>query len=160
LKRWTGLDVTQWDGARLEVMLGDSVKAHVTHQVTFIASDARWLEREPYALRHFAGLASMRRRCQVSSAALWRVSTQERHAFHEPDALWIKDKQWIAVEYDAGGYDIERLRAKTGAFRTLYGFGAQVWGCSSAARVNKLNGLLSPLGGVAFHAPWRDALHP
>lgn len=156
MKRWTGLDVTQWDGARLEVELSDSVQQDTTRRSVFVFVREDVSKLEVFELRHLCGVAQMRHRLQVPPGRSWQVSTERRHAMHEPDALWVRqDRRWIAAEYDAGGYSRDRLVAKATAFRTMYGFGAQVWGCSSERRVSTVNEIVEPFGGKAFHAPWR-----
>lgn len=156
LRRWHALDVERWLGPTRRFELGLSVRNRVVQEVTVIGLTAELLTREPFELRHLAGVAEMRYRLLVTDARQWRVSLERKHDFHDPDAVWIRDSRWIAVEYDAGGYSRERLEQKISGFRSIYGHGAQVWGCSSQARVPVVKRLLEPHGGAVFYAPWLE----
>jgi hypothetical protein len=104
------------------------------------------------ALRHLAGMAELRLRLGAPpDPEVWRVSLKQVHPVDEPDGVWLTPRGPVAVEYDAGGYSRNRVRAKGEAFALR--FVAQVWGAPIPQRVRTLEGLLPPSAQVVL-APW------
>ena len=104
------------------------------------------------ALRHLAGVAELRLRLGVPpDPEVWRVSLKQVHPIDEPDGVWLTPRGPVAVEYDAGGYSRDRIRAKGEAFALR--FVGQVWGAPIPERVRTLRGFLPPLAQVVV-APW------
>lgn len=104
------------------------------------------------ALRHLAGLAEMRLLLGLPpDSEVWRVSYRRMHPVEEPDAVWLTPEGPVAVEYDAGAYSRERIRAKGEAFARR--FVGQVWGVPIRERVATLKRLLPP-GSRVLCAAW------
>lgn len=148
VERW-GLEVPE-DALRVEGYLGLTHYRAPKRVVFLVRPDLAHLPLA--ALRHLAGLAEMRLLLGLPpDPETWRVSYRRMHPVEEPDAVWLTSEGPFAVEYDAGAYPRERVRAKGEAFARR--FVGQVWGVPIRERVATLRRLLPP-GSRVLCAAW------
>lgn len=88
-------------------------------------------------LMHLVGVGEMRRMLGVIDPAQWVVSTAGRHRTEEPDAVWKRGWQTVAIEYDSGHYKLTLVLRKLAGFQDR-GMHETVWGVPSARRAKYL----------------------
>lgn len=114
---------------------------------TFVVAN-RKVERLPGPLlRHLAGVAEMRHRLGAPPSS-WRLRAYRIGGVEHPDAVWYREGEPWAIEYDVG-YKRETVLLKARAFGRL--FAGQVWGAATPKRVGFLTGLLE---APVLLAPW------
>jgi hypothetical protein len=118
------------------VLIAPTVHRKVTRAVNFVTLEPHDLQ--PFEFRHLAGTAEIRHQLQVD-ARDWQVV--QHAAQTSPDAIWHRDFETWAVEFDAGAYSRSVLLEKAQAFKA--GFDGQVWAVSSNARAATVGSLVA-----------------
>ena len=101
----------------------------------FYALEARFKDVHPNVIRHFVGVAQIRR-VLGAPPETWTVEGGDDD---KPDALWRTHAGMVAVEFDAGSYSPGQVTSKAFSFRH---YAKQIWGSSSRKRTERLRPLL------------------
>ncbi len=121
-------------------------------RVPFVTLERKVTRMNAASLRHFAGVAEMRRLLKAPRDT-WKSEAGARFAAEQPDALWFTQGGEVAIEYDAGSYSAKQITVKAFTFRR---YERQVWGSPSRKRVRHLGAFLLEVGEdtAPLYAPW------
>ena len=113
------------------------------------------------ALMHLVGVGEMRRMLGVTDPAQWVVSTAARHRVENPDAVWQRGWQTVAIEYDSGHYGETLVLRKLDSFKSR-GMHETIWGVPSSQRAKRL---MRETAGRLTSPPlvtrwWQDSVLP
>ena len=136
--RHYGLNLEQCEQAGLSItraLIAPTVKMRHPREVAFVSLEPQ--TRVGFELRHLAGIAEMRQSLHVQPED-WQVI--EHAASISPDAIWQRNLETWAVEFDSGSYSLRTILEKQQHFRAA--FDGQVWGVASEARGAKLYSVL------------------
>lgn len=118
--------------------------------VGFVCRDERTADRPGTTLRHYAGIAEMRRRLLCPR---WTLTMLERPA-HDgevlPDAIWHAPgiEHYVAIEFDTSSQPLWTVKEKG---RHYHGHGiSHYWGTTSARRAENLRATLESVAGDAL----------
>ena len=110
---------------------------------------------------HLVGVGEMRRMLGVTDPAQWVVSTAARHRVEDPDAVWQRGWQTVAIEYDSGHYGETLVLRKLDSFKSR-GMHETIWGVPSSQRAKRL---MRETAGRLTSPPlvtrwWQDSVLP
>lgn len=137
----------------VRVRTTETAGATKLYAVTFVCASQGIARASSASLRHYAGVAGLRRHLGVPLGQ-WRV-TSISEGYQIPDAVWNYHGSDIAVEYDVGEYAKKRLFEKVRNFSLHYPY--QIWGTASDCRVGLIQQVLETVGvpGKVYCVPWR-----
>ncbi len=141
-------------GARAFVVAVSETQSSNRHdRHRFVVRKGKRAPEDGGTVRHLTGVAEMR---YLLGAAhdIWISDAGKRHAKSKPDATWTTPEGVIAIEYDAGSYDPERIANKLMSFKASYT--GQIWGSPSKARALHIKKLATNIVPdlVVLYAPW------
>ncbi|NJK43598.1 MAG: hypothetical protein HC933_04395, partial [Pleurocapsa sp. SU_196_0] len=92
-------------------LIAPTVHRQTQHAVNFVLLETR--ERTGFELRHLAAIAEARHLLQADTRDWQTIEHANRSS---PDAVWQRDGESWAVEFDAGAYAVSTLLEKVQAF--------------------------------------------
>ena len=104
-------------------------------------------------VRHITGVAEMRYLLGAPHDT-WVSDAGKQRIKSKPDATWTTPEGVVAIEYDSGCYDPERIESKLLSFKA--GYASQIWGTSSEDRVGRIKDLAKNIVPdlEVHYAPW------
>lgn len=102
------------------------------------------------AVQHAVGVAGARHLLEVPLNR-WVLGGRKVRGEPEPDAVWVRGEELVAVEYDFGTYSRTQVREK--ALRFVERFDDQVWVCPTPGRAEYLRSTIEREAGVAISEP-------
>jgi hypothetical protein len=117
-------------------LIAPTVHRQRQHAVNFVLLEAR--ELAGFELRHLAAIAEARHLLQADTQD-WQIIEHANRS--SPDAVWQRDGESWAVEFDAGAYSVSTLLEKVQAFEA--GFDRQIWVVNANRRARTLETLIA-----------------
>ena len=119
----------------------------------FVARKGKRVPDDGGTVRHLTGAAELRYLLGAPHDA-WVSDAGKQRVKSKPDAIWTTPEGVVAIEYDSGCYDPERIVTKLTSFKA--GYASQIWGTPSKDRINTIKKLARNIApGLEVHyAPW------
>ena len=140
-------------GARVFIKSVSKTTNSIDERHRFIAPGRKHMHLDDASLRHLTGVAEMRQLLGAPHDA-WVSDAGKQRVKSKPDATWTTPEGLVAIEYDSGCYDPERIESKLLSFKA--GYASQIWGSSSEDRVGRIKDLAKNIVPdlEVLHAPW------
>ena len=141
-------------GARaFAVALGKTQSCNRHDLYRFVTRKGKRAPDDGGTVRHLTGAAELRYLLGAPHDA-WVSDAGKQRVKSKPDAVWTTPEGMVAIEYDSGCYDPERIVTKLTSFKA--GYASQIWGTPSKDRINTIKKLARNIAPdlEVHYAPW------
>lgn len=141
-------------GARaFAVALGKTQSSNCHDLYRFVIRKGKRAPEDGGTVRHLTGAAELRYLLGAPHDA-WVSDAGKQRVKSKPDAVWTTPEGEVAIEYDSGCYDPERIVNKLTSFKA--GYASQIWGTPSKDRINTIKKLARNIAPdlEVHYAPW------
>lgn len=107
------------------VSLSKTQSSNLYDLYRFVARKGKRVPDDGGTVRHLTGAAELRYLLGAPHDA-WVSDAGKQRVKSKPDAVWTTPEGVVAIEYDSGCYDPERIVTKLTSFKA--GYAAQIWG--------------------------------
>ena len=135
------------------VSLSKTQSSNLYDLYRFVARKGKRVPDDGGTVRHLTGAAELRYLLGAPHDA-WVSDAGKQRVKSKPDAVWTKPGGVVAIEYDSGCYDPERIVNKLTSFEA--GYASQIWGTPSKDRINTIKKLARNIAPdlEVHYAPW------
>lgn len=135
------------------VALGKTQSSNRHDLYRFVTRKGKRAPDDGGTVRHLTGAAELRHLLGAPHDA-WVSDAGGQRVKSKPDAVWTTPAGVIAIEYDSGCYDPERIVSKLMSFRA--GYASQIWGTPSEDRIGTIKKLARNIVPdlEVHYAPW------
>ncbi len=135
------------------VALSKTQSSNSYDRYRFVIRKGKRAPEDGGTVRHLTGVAELRYLLGAPHDA-WLSDAGKQRVKSKPDAIWTTPGGVVAIEYDSGCYDPERIADKLLSFKA--GYTSQIWGTPSKARVGTIKDLARNLVPdlEVYYAPW------
>ena len=156
LERHHGLSEAEARGSGVRafaVALSKTQSSNVHNLYRFVARKGKRVPDNGGTVRHLTGAAELRYLLGAPHDA-WVSDAGKQRVKSKPDAVWTTPEGVVAIEYDSGCYDPERIVNKLLSFRA--GYASQIWGTPSKDRIGTIKRLARNIVPdlEVHYAPW------
>lgn len=135
------------------VSLSKTQSSNLYDLYRFVARKGKRVPDDGGTVRHLTGAAELRYLLGAPHDA-WVSDAGKQRVKSKPDAVWTTPEGEVAIEYDSGCYDPERIVNKLTSFKA--GYASQIWGTPSKDRIGTIKKLARNIAPdlEVHYAPW------